>query len=116
MTVNNPYSPPDGIHVDDVVPKPDPIRQAFGWLVIAVSPVPFGIPVVGIIRTWDRIGQANTALWVLPLVMLCYAAYSAALLCGGIGLVSGRDKLVWIGVWLFSGTLLPFLILFAVFD
>ena len=97
-------------------PEPGPIRQAFGWLLIVVSPVPGIFSFVGLFQTWDRLGQANSPIWTLPIVMLCYLTFTAALLCVGRGLLSGRDKLVWNGSNLFWGTMTVFLTLFFVFD
>ncbi len=98
----------------DVAPKAG--QRAAGWLLIVVSPVPFGVAVVALFQSWDRLGQLNSPLWVLPAAMLCYGAFTAALLCAGIGLVSCRATLVRNGGWLFLGSLLTMLTLFSIFD
>ena len=107
---------PSGIVTSDIASKPGPLRRACGWLAIVVSPVPGVAPFVALFQSWDRLGDSSTPLWVLPLVMLCYAAFSAAVLWVGSGLVSGRAKRVRTGCWSFLGTLLPFLTLFSIFD
>ena len=69
---------PSGIVTSDIASKPGPLRRACGWLAIAVSPVPGVAPFVALFQSWDRLGDSSTPLWVLPLVMLCYVAFSAA--------------------------------------
>ena len=112
---NSPSRSPSGIVANDVASKPGPLRRAFGWLLIAVSPV-FCFPFVVLFQQWDRLGQANSPLWILPIVMLCYAAFTAAFVCVGSGLVSGRTQLAKNGCLLFVGMLIPFWTLFVIFD
>ncbi len=67
---------------------------------ILVSPVCF-VPAVQVsaamVRDWDRLGQSNTPLWVLPLLLVCYAAPGVAMLCVGRGLLSGRAGIAKLG-------------------
>ena len=109
-------APPSGIVAQTAAPKPGPGRRAFGWLLIILSPVPAIVPFVALFQTWDQLGQSNTPLWVLPLVMLCYVAFGAAFLWVGRGLVSGQDKFIWNGMFLLFGTVAAFVTLFGIFD
>ena len=94
-------------------------RRAFGWAAIVASLVccvPFVWASVAIIRTWDRIGQSNTPLWVLPLVLMCYAAPAVAMLCVGRGFLSGRTGIAKFGGGFLVAAVVTGITLFAVFD
>ena len=45
--------------------------------------VPNVAPLVALFQSWDRLGETGTPHWVLPLVMLCYVAFSVAVLVRG---------------------------------
>lgn len=109
-------SAPSRIVAEDVAPTPGPVRRAVGWMLIVVSPVPVGFPVVALFQTWDRLGEANSPLWILPLVLLGYLGFTVALLCVGRGLVSGRTSLVINGGALFVGAFMVMFTLFSIFD
>ena len=117
------------IGVNDVAPRPEPEaprwfttdaeRRAFGWVAIIVSLVCCALPVrilLSILRDWDRVGQSNTPLWVLPLVLVCYAAPAVAFLGIGHFLLSGRVSLLKFGGAFFLGAVVTGTTLFAVFD
>ena len=101
---------------NDVATKSGYDLKILGWLLVIVSPGPcIGVAVL-LFRNWARLGEANSPLWVLALVVLCFVACTAVFLCVGSGLLSGRSKLVSSGAWLFAGTLTTYLTLFAIFD
>jgi hypothetical protein len=82
-------------------------RRAVGWDAILGALLVLSVPLVvvsrEVMRNWERIGQSSTSLWVLPLVLACYAALPAAFLCVGRGLMTGRAGLVRLGGALFVG-------------
>ena len=92
------------------------VRHTFGWLLIAAALAVFCLPVVLIVRDWDRLGEANAPLLVISLVALCFVSFVGALLSVGCGVLRGRDRLVWNGILLFFGTFMAYVTLFAVFD
>ena len=116
----------------DVAPHPEPDepppwfttdaeRRAFGWAAIVVSLASCALPIrvlLTVFRDWDRIqvAQSNTPIWVLPLVLACYAAPAVAFLCVGRSLLSGRARLASIGGALLVGALVTLVTLFAAFD
>ena len=94
-------------------------RRAYGWLAIVVSLVCGVLPVWVsrfVLRDWDRLGQSNTPLRVLPLVLACYAAPAVTLLCVGRSLLSGRARIAKIGGAFLVGAFVTGATLFAVFD
>lgn len=109
-------SSPSHIVAEDVAPRPGPVRRAFGWLLILVSPVPVGFPIVALFQNWDRLGEIGSPFWVLPAVLLGYLGFTVAFLCVGRGLVSGRTKLVINGGALLVGAFMVMLTLFSIFD
>ena len=76
-------SSPSGVVTSDIASTPGPLRRACGRLLIVVAPVPSVAPLVALFQSWDRLGEASTPHWVLPLVMLCYVAFSVAVLVRG---------------------------------
>ncbi len=94
-------------------------RRAFGWVAIVVSLgccAPLGWVSAAMIRDWDRLGQSNTPLWVLPLVLVCYAAPAVAMVCVGRGLLSGRAGIAKLGGGFLVAAVVTGITLFAVFD
>ena len=67
-------------------------------------------------QPWAQIGQSNTPLWALPLVLGCYATLPVAFLCVGRGLLTGRARLVKLGGARLVGAFVMGVTLFAVFD
>ena len=95
-------SSPARLAAQEVPWKPGPAGRAFGWLFISVSPV-FCYPFVAVFQRWDQLGEANSPLWVLPLVLLGYLGLTVAFVSVGRGVLGGRDKLIWNGTGLFLG-------------
>jgi len=117
------------IGVNDVAPRPEPEaprwlttdveRRVYGWVHIAVSLLCCALPVrvlLSMLRDWNRFGQSDTPLWVLPLVLACYAAPAVAFLGIGHFLLSGRVSLLKFGGAFFLGAVVTGTTLFAVFD
>ena len=109
----SPSRSPRGIVVPDVAPTPGPVRRAVGWLLIVVSPVFCVFPLVDLYLREDQLSPSVTHLSTLVLGWL-FAAFTAAFLCGGIGLVRDRTTLVRIGGWLFVGTFTTYYTLFLI--
>ena len=97
----------------------DAERRAFGWVAIVVSLVccaPLVWVSTTMIRNWDRLGQSNTPFWILPLVLVGYAAPAVAMLCVGRGLLSGRVAIAKFGGGFLVAAVVTGITLFAVFD
>ena len=94
-------------------------RRTLGYAAILVSLVCF-VPAVQVsaamVRDWDRLGQSTTPLWVLPLVLVCYAAPGVAMLCVGRALLSGRAGIAKLGGAFLAAAVVTGITLFAVFD
>ena len=120
-------SSPSGI---DGAPQPEPDapwqwfttdaeRRAYGWVAIVVSLVCCALPIrvlLAMLRAWDSGAQSNTPIWVLPLVLACYAAPAVAFLCVGRSLLSGRATLAKFGGAFLAAAVVTGITLFAVFD
>ena len=94
-------------------------RRTLGYIAILGSLlccVPLVQVSAAMVRDWDRFGQSNTPLWVLPLLLLCYAAAPVSMLCVGRGLLSGRAGIAKFGGALLVAAVMTGLTLFAVFD
>ena len=96
--------------------QPGPFGQALGWLVGGAGVLIVGLAFRILWSESDRIGQANSPLWVGPVVPLCYAVMGVGLLYVGRGLTAGRDALVRRGLNLLFGALLAGLMLFLIYD
>ncbi len=68
------------------------------------------------IRNWDRLGQSNTPFWVLPLVLMCYAAPAVAMACVGRRLLSSRAGIAKFGGGFLVAAVVTSITLVAVFD
>jgi hypothetical protein len=96
-----------------------PLGRRFGWfamLAAVAASIPPVLVAISVFRDWDRVAQAPTPLWVLPLVWLCYAAFPLALLCVGSGLLTGRVERATSGGLALVATLIVLVTLFNAFD
>ena len=94
-------------------------RRTLGYIGILGSLlccVPLVQVSAAVVRDWDRLSQSNTPLWILPLLLLCYAAAPVAMLCVGRGLLSGRAGIAKVGGALLVAAVMTGITLFAVFD
>ena len=92
---------------------------SYAWVHIVIALVCSALPIrvlLSILRDLDRVAQSNTPIWVLPLVLACYAAPAVVFLGIGHFLLTGRVRLLKFGGAFFLGAVVIGTTLFAVFD